>query len=53
MDQNFPATCAAGLARLVAFAPGMGHAYADRRNTDRRPDAQPIFTWRHHAAMLS
>ncbi len=40
MDRTFPATRAAGLARLAEFTPGMGHAYAAGRNTDRGPDVE-------------
>ena len=39
MDRSFPATRAAGLARLAAFTPSMGHAYANGRNTDYGPEA--------------
>ncbi len=39
MIAGFPATRAAGLARLAAFAPGMGQAYATQRNTDLGPDS--------------
>jgi len=39
MDRSFPATRAAGLARLAAFTPGMSHAYAAGRNTDYGPEA--------------
>jgi len=40
MDRSFPATRAAGLARLAAFTPHMGHAYAGGRNTDYGPEAE-------------
>ncbi len=40
MNRSFPATRAAGLARLAAFTPRMGHAYAAGRNTDYGPDAE-------------
>ena len=40
MDRNFPATRAAGLERLAAFAPHMGTPYAIGRNTDHGPDAE-------------
>ncbi len=40
MDRSFPATRAAGLARLAAFTPRMGHAYAAGRNTDYGPEAE-------------
>lgn len=40
MDRSFPATRAAGLARLAAFTPGMSHAYAAGRNTDYGPEAE-------------
>ncbi len=39
MDRSFPTTRAAGLARLAAFTPNMGHAYAAGRNTDHGPEA--------------
>ena len=39
MDPTFAPTRAAGLARLAAFAPRSGRAYAERRNTDRGPQA--------------
>ena len=39
MDRNFPMDRAAGLARLAAFTPQMGQAYAAGRNTDHGPDA--------------
>ena len=40
MDRSFPATRAAGLARLAAFTPHMGPAYVARRNTDYGPEAE-------------
>lgn len=40
MDRSFPATRAAGLARLAAFTPRMGQAYAAGRNTDYGPEAE-------------
>ena len=40
MDRSFPATRTAGLARLTAFTPYMGHAYAAGRNTDYGPEAE-------------
>jgi len=40
MDRRFPATRAAGLARLAAFTPHMGHAYSAGRNTDYGPEAE-------------
>ncbi len=40
MDRSFPATRAAGLTRLAAFTPHMGHAYAAGRNTDYGPEAE-------------
>jgi len=39
MDRSFPATRAAGMARLAAFTPGMSHNYAAGRNTDYGPEA--------------
>ena len=39
MDRNFPLTRAAGLDRLGTFAPSMGRAYTDGRNTDHGPEA--------------
>lgn len=38
MDRSFRLTRAAGLARLADFAPRMGRAYAEGRNTDRGPE---------------
>jgi deoxyribodipyrimidine photo-lyase len=40
MDETFPASRAAALARLAAFAPRMGEAYARGRNTDPGPGAR-------------
>ena len=40
MDRSFTLTRAAGLVRLGAFAPHMGHAYATGRNTDFGPEAE-------------
>ena len=40
MDRSFPMTRAAGLARLAAFTPRMGGAYAAGRNTDHGPDRE-------------
>lgn len=40
MDRSFPMTRAAGLARLGAFTPGMGRAYAEGRNTDHGPEME-------------
>ena len=37
----FPATRAAGLAHLTAAAAGLGRRYAETRNTDAGPDADP------------
>ena len=38
---TFPATRAAGLARLETAAAGLGRRYAEGRNTDAGPDAAP------------
>ena len=38
---TFPATRAAGLARLAASASGLGRSYADCRNFDAGPDQDP------------
>jgi len=40
MDRSFPATRAAGLARLAAFTPHMGPAYVAGRNTDYGPETE-------------
>lgn len=47
MTRLFDPGRAAGLARLSAFLPDAGRAYAARRNVDEGPG------WRHHVSMLS
>jgi len=44
MNQNFPATRAAGLSRLADFAPRLGRAYTAGRNTDPGPEAPEMTT---------
>jgi len=44
MDRSFPATRAAGLARLAALTPHLGHAYVAGRNTDYGPEAETATT---------
>jgi deoxyribodipyrimidine photo-lyase len=41
LTDAFPATRAAGLARLAVAAAGLGRDYADGRNTDAGPDQDP------------
>ncbi|KQT84392.1 FAD-binding domain-containing protein [Methylobacterium sp. Leaf466] len=44
MQQTARLTRADGLARLERFAPRLGRAYTDTRNTDRGPSAEPTTT---------